>query len=781
MLPVIHSQIGQADVPISGAHGFDGFFYRKLFGLVLATVLIFPALALSQAVVNTLSSADVASRLQGKIGGNRAAEIAAIAPLLKAGLTAQEAADILGSATDLSESYRYSAIQSIARAKKLGTLGAEAALMLKATTGNSRALAISEIAPYLKTGLTAQEAADILGSATDLSESYRYSAIASLARAKKLGTIGADAALMLKATTGNSRALAISEIAPYLKMGLTAQEAADILGSATDLSESYRYSAIQSIARAKKLGTLGAEAALMLKATTGNSRALAISEIAPYLKTGLTAQEAADILGSATDLSESYRYSAIASLARAKKLGTIGADAALMLKATTGNSRALAISEIAPYLKTGLTAQEAADILGSATDLSESSRAAAIQSIARAKKIGPGLSEGELVPVLAGMTGSSRALALSELVALTPASVGTTQSIPRPSTSGVPIGGLPLPSSTAGTTPTSIGGAAVPGTGVAAGLNGAYYNQELRFGFLVTGNQGIATVSNSPNYKPGDVMLRFSPTGPGSFTGQQLCTDGVFHPVTGTLADDGSIDMAIQGCFPIRYKMVRQGTPAPDLPVATGSSASATPHAQGGAGAAPATVVPSIASSKSPSNANSKACLGSPAPDTSSLTPPLTGQMKVSAEGSFADPAYNNGVKRDLWREHLGTDYPAAGGTPVYAARPGRVVENHSDKDPYQAVVILEHLDQSRTVYGHIASSLPIGCQVAQGAVLGRVLENSKGFSSHLHYGENSLGKVSKTPTQDGWGWGKAPFGVSIDEMKKRGWIDTERIHRWAR
>ena len=157
--------------------------------------------------------------------------------------------------------------------------------------------------------------------------------------------------------------------------------------------------------------------------------------------------------------------------------------------------------------------------------------------------------------------------------------------------------------------------------------------------------------------------------------------------------------------------------------------------------------------------------------------------MKVSAEGGFADLAYNNGVIRELWREHLGTDYPAAGGTRVYAARPGRVFEKHLDENPYNSVVILEHLNRSRTVYGHIESSLPIGCQIAQGAELGRVLENSKEyhFSSHLHYGENSLGKVSKTPTQDGWGWGRAPFGVSVDEMKKRGWIDTERIHRWAR
>ena len=100
-------------------------------------------------------------------------------------------------------------------------------------------------------------------------------------------------------------------------------------------------------------------------------------------------------------------------------------------------------------------------------------------------------------------------------------------------------------------------------------FDGTYYHEGLRFGFSVTGDQGIATVSNSPKYKPGDVMLRFTPSSPKAFAGQQLCTDGVFHPVTGTLADDASIDMAIQGCFPSSYKMVRQGTPASD---ATGTA-----------------------------------------------------------------------------------------------------------------------------------------------------------------------------------------------------------------
>jgi len=114
--------------------------------------------------------------LAGKVGSQRAYLIATIAPQLRAGLTAQEAAEILGTPAELSEGSRRSAITSIARAKKLGPLGAESALMLKATTVSTRAFAIGELAPYLKANLTAQEAADILGTPAELSEGSRRSA-----------------------------------------------------------------------------------------------------------------------------------------------------------------------------------------------------------------------------------------------------------------------------------------------------------------------------------------------------------------------------------------------------------------------------------------------------------------------------------------------------------------------------------------------------------------------------------------------------------------------------
>lgn len=124
-------------------------------------------------------------------------------------------------------------------------------------------------------------------------------------------------------------------------------------------------------------------------------------------------------------------------------------------------------------------------------------------------------------------------------------------------------------------------------------FDGAYYQESYRFGFSVTGNQGVATVSNSPRYKPGDVMLSFTPSSTKTFSGQQLCTDGKFHPVTGTLADDGSIDMVIQGCFPSRYKMVRQGTPtqARDGSYSTPQNTSSAMTSRGTACDAPSVVI----------------------------------------------------------------------------------------------------------------------------------------------------------------------------------------------
>jgi len=332
----------------------------------------------------------------------------------------------------------------------------------------------------------------------------------------------------LQGKTGSARATAIGQLAPHLTSGLTAQDTAAILGAPSELSEVHRVSAIRSIAQAKKLGTLSADAALILKATTGTNRAQAINQIAPYLKAGLTVEEMAEILGAPSELSEVHRVSAIRSIAQAKKLGTLSADAALLLKGTTGSNRAQAINLIAPYLKADLTAQEMADILGGPSELSEVHRASAIGFIARAKKIKPGFSEAELAPVLAGMSGSNRTLALSALRA--PAS---------PVTAVPPVASASVPTTTASapatTPPTQV---ATPGPALTAIVPES-----------VTGSKTAQTFSlHGSNLKSGLRITVFASNFQKTLNPAQVrwksASEVEMTIVTGTAADNWSVEVA---------------------------------------------------------------------------------------------------------------------------------------------------------------------------------------------------------------------------------------------
>ena len=431
---------------------------RGVCGAVMALVLAcLSQLALSQNSGAASPSLQGVGELAGTVGSKRASLIAKIAPQLKAGLTAQEAAAILGSADELKDWDRARAVQSIARANKLGPLGADASQMLQGTTASSRAAGIADLAPYLKANLTAQQAATILGSTGELESWDRARAIQSIARSRTLGPLDAEASQMLQGTTASSRVASVADIAPYLKTDLTAPQAAAILGSADKLEGWDRARAIQSIARAKKLGPLGADAALMLKGTSESSRAAAIADLASHLKTDLAAQEAAAILGSVDELKGWDRARAIQSIARTKKLAPLGQEGALLLKGTIESSRAAGIADLAPYLETDLTAAQAAVILGTAEELAGWDRARAIQSIARAGKVRAGLAEVELAPVLDGTTGSAKAFALAELRAAKPIGVLAEQ--------GRAGGSQPSPSETSSgeTAEASASASAVPG------------------------------------------------------------------------------------------------------------------------------------------------------------------------------------------------------------------------------------------------------------------------------------------------------------------------------
>jgi murein DD-endopeptidase MepM/ murein hydrolase activator NlpD len=87
-------------------------------------------------------------------------------------------------------------------------------------------------------------------------------------------------------------------------------------------------------------------------------------------------------------------------------------------------------------------------------------------------------------------------------------------------------------------------------------------------------------------------------------------------------------------------------------------------------------------------------------------------------------------------RAHRGVDYAAPIGTPVRAAGSGRV-RFVGNKGGYGKVVELEHINQVRTVYGHLsrfARGLSTGDRISQGEIIGYVGMTGLATGPHLHY-----------------------------------------------
>ena len=87
-------------------------------------------------------------------------------------------------------------------------------------------------------------------------------------------------------------------------------------------------------------------------------------------------------------------------------------------------------------------------------------------------------------------------------------------------------------------------------------------------------------------------------------------------------------------------------------------------------------------------------------------------------------------------RAHRGVDYAAPIGTPVRAAGSGRV-RFVGNKGGYGKVIELEHINQVRTVYGHLsrfARGLRTGDRISQGEIIGYVGMTGLATGPHLHY-----------------------------------------------
>ncbi len=155
----------------------------------------------------------------------------------------------------------------------------------------------------------------------------------------------------------------------------------------------------------------------------------------------------------------------------------------------------------------------------------------------------------------------------------------------------------------------------------------------------------------------------------------------------------------------------------------------------------------------------------------------------IHHEGAFYDPAYNNRVvnKKD-WRQHLGIDFLAPGGSKVYAMKAGKILRcGYTQEDPMKKAILVQNVDGTTSIYGHIDPTIRSN-SVKAGEELGTVIKSTLEikFPEHLHLGENSntLNCDVITRSNGDWGWGRAPYKKEVDieeakkEAKKYGWID---------
>lgn len=86
---------------------------------------------------------------------------------------------------------------------------------------------------------------------------------------------------------------------------------------------------------------------------------------------------------------------------------------------------------------------------------------------------------------------------------------------------------------------------------------------------------------------------------------------------------------------------------------------------------------------------------------------------------------------------HYGVDIVAPVGTPVLAARSGRVLESRADFDRgWGWTVVLEHPDGWITRYAHLSQNMvKAGETVVRGQPIGRVGNTGHSTGPHLHYG----------------------------------------------
>ncbi|MBL9157086.1 MAG: peptidoglycan DD-metalloendopeptidase family protein [Verrucomicrobiales bacterium] len=129
--------------------------------------------------------------------------------------------------------------------------------------------------------------------------------------------------------------------------------------------------------------------------------------------------------------------------------------------------------------------------------------------------------------------------------------------------------------------------------------------------------------------------------------------------------------------------------------------------------------------------------------------------VNVSSVGYYLSPSYETYHNA----RHVGEDYMAAAGSPVYAISDGIISEFSNSGSATTHYIIVRHNSGPGffAIYGHVTlkSGLASSSGVAKGDIIGYIAND--GTNSHIHFGINLSSSISEFKYGN-YGWGRVPL-----------------------